>query len=66
MCPIQFVGSPGTKPIFSLDDLHNKLNVTITFKENTAGAQRILHKLFMLMCFIFAPGIHSVFRCFTC
>jgi len=44
ICPIQFIGE-SISPIFELDDIE-KLNVSISFYNNTVGANRILESIF--------------------
>ena len=45
ICPIQFIGPKGTKPIFSLEKLY-LLNVNITFENNTVGTSNTLESIY--------------------
>ena len=45
ICPIQFVGSSDTIPIFSLEKI-DQVNVNVTFKENTAGSLSTLESIY--------------------
>jgi len=51
ICPIQFVGPSGTSPVFSLEDLY-RLDVNITFDNNTAGALYELQSIYANVFYI--------------
>ena len=45
ICPIQFIGSENTTPIFSLENA-TSLNMSITFENNTATSENIVQSIF--------------------